>query len=221
MDEGARPMMWRTKSDAAYHLVRERVMDGRLAPGTVLDQEALAREMGLSTTPVREALRRLEAEGLVSQRAHFAIRIPELSHREFSDIYAIRMLLDPEAARLACRTADDEVRKHVTSVLEGTPALEREAPTPLDRLQVNRAFHRAIYAASGNEPLTSILDSLWDRCDRYRLQLLKDEEAVEEAHQEHHDMLKAFCAGQEDRLAKMVKHHLQGSYDRLIELLSD
>src|SRR5579875_243592 len=109
MTTPARPLVWRTKSEAAYHLVRERVMDGRLAPGTVLDQEALAREMGLSTTPVREALRRLEAEGLVSQRAHFAIRIPELSRREFSDVYAIRTLLDPEAARLACRRRTPEI----------------------------------------------------------------------------------------------------------------
>jgi DNA-binding GntR family transcriptional regulator len=221
MRDSVRPPVWRTKSEAAYHLVREQVMDGRLAPGTILDQEALAREMGLSTTPVREALRRLEAEGLVNQRAHFAIRIPELSRGEFSDIYAIRMLLDPEAARLACRSANAETCAYVASVLESASANEQHAATPLDRLTVNRDFHRAIYASSGNEPMTYILDSLWDRCDRYRLQLLKDEETTEIAHREHEEMLDAFCNKEEDRLADLVREHLLGSYKKLISLIAE
>jgi DNA-binding GntR family transcriptional regulator len=217
----ANQAVWRTKSEAAYHEVRERVMDGRLAPGTELDQESLAREIGLSTTPVREALRRLEAEGLVSQRAHFAIRVPELSRQEISDIYAVRMQLDPEAARLACRVAPDETLEEVRSILAATSTAQAGALSPLDRLQINRNFHRAIYAASGNDTLTSILDSLWDRCDRYRRQLLKDDKTVEASAKEHQEMVDAFCAREEQRLAKLVKSHLHGSAETLIKLLSD
>lgn len=196
------------------------MIDGRIAPGTNLDQEALAREIGLSTTPVREALRRLEADGLVTQKAHTTIRVPELSQRELSELYGIRMLLDPEAARLACRAADPATCDAVRSILHETEADHHADIGPLDRLRVNRGFHRAIYARSGSDTLVALLDTLWDRCDRYRLQLLRDIEAVGVADQQHHDMLDAFCDRAEDRLAQLVRDHLQGSYDRLIDLLS-
>jgi DNA-binding GntR family transcriptional regulator len=211
---------WRTKSEAAYYEVRERVLDGRLAPGTDLDQESLAREIGLSTTPVREALRRLEAEGLVIQRAHFAIHVPELSRREIRDIYAVRLMLEPEAVRLACEVAPDETLKRVRLVLEDSLAVRPGTLSPLDRLQINRDFHRGMYAASGNETLTAILDSLWDRCDRYRLQLLKQDATVESSVKEHQQMADAFCAREGQQLAEFTRSHLHGSSETLIELLS-
>jgi DNA-binding GntR family transcriptional regulator len=213
-------VVWRTKSEAAYYELRERVMDGRLPPGTDLDQESLAREIGLSTTPVREALRRLEAEGLVIQRAHFAIHVPELSRDEIQNIYAVRMMLEPEAARLACVEAPDETLKQVRLILDKSLTAEPESLSPMGRLQINRNFHRGIYAASGNETLTAILDSLWDRCDRYRLQLLKQDTTVESSIREHQEMADAFCSRAGQRLADLTRHHLVGSAETLVELLS-
>ncbi len=217
---GEGEVAWQTKADAAYYRLRDRVIDGRLAPGSNLDQEALARQIGLSTTPVREALRRLEADGLVIQKAHSTIRVPELSKREFNELYGIRMLLDPEAARLACRSADRVACDAVRSILRTAEAEEESEIGPLDRLRINRRFHRAIYARCGSDTMVTLLDTLWDRCDRYRLQLLKDDEVVDVADAQHHDMLEAFCDGKEDLLAQLVREHLQGSYDRLIDLLS-
>ena len=218
--DGDERVPWQTKADAAYYRLRDRVIDGRLAPGSNLDQEALARQIGLSTTPVREALRRLEADGLVIQKAHSAIRVPELSKREFNELYGIRMLLDPEAARLACRAADRADYDTVRSILRTTETEGQGEIGPLDLLRINRRFHRAIYARCGSETLVTLLDTLWDRCDRYRLQLLKDDEVVDIADSQHHDMLEAFCEGKDGLLAQLVREHLQGSYDRLINLLS-
>jgi len=212
--------VWRTKSEAAYYELRDRVIDGRLPPGTDLDQESLAREIGLSTTPVREALRRLEAEGLVIQRAHFAIHVPELSRREIGDIYAVRLMLEPEAVRLACEVASDETLKQVRLILEDSLAAKPGSLSPMDRLQINRNFHRGMYVASGNETLTAILDSLWDRCDRYRLQLLKQDTTVESSVKEHQEMAEAFCARKGQHLADLTRSHLLGSSETLIQLLS-
>jgi DNA-binding GntR family transcriptional regulator len=213
-------VVWRTKSEAAYHEVRQRVMDGRLAPGTDLDQESLAREIGLSTTPVREALRRLEAEGLVSQRAHFAIRVPELSRQEISDIYAVRLQLEPEACRLACEVASDETIREVEATLKKTTEGSIGSMSSLERLTINRDFHRAIYAASGNGTMTAILDSLWDRADRYRLQLLKDEDTLAASGREHEEMVAALKARDGTRMAELTGHHLQGSAETLVKRLS-
>jgi DNA-binding GntR family transcriptional regulator len=212
--------VWRTKSEAAYFELRERVMDGRLPPGTDLDQESLAREIGLSTTPVREALRRLEAEGLVIQRAHFAIHVPELSSAEIQDIYAVRILIEPEAARLACTEAPDETLEQVRLTLEKRLRVEPSSLSPMSWLQINRDFHRGIYAASGNDILTATLDTLWDRSDRYRLQLLEQDTTVEASIREHQEIADAFGARAGQQLADLIRHHLIGSKETLVRLLS-
>jgi DNA-binding GntR family transcriptional regulator len=194
------------------------VLDGRLAPGTDIDQESLAKELGLSTTPVREALRRLEAEGLVSQRAHFAIRIPELTRQDFSDIYFVRMQLEPAAARCACR--NDETFNEACKALSDSLTVPSKSVSAVDRQTINRTFHRAIYSASGNQTMSAILDSLWGRCDRYRIQLLKDESNVETNDQEHRNIFVAFCSRDEKTLVRLVTEHVQASYDKLISSLS-
>jgi DNA-binding GntR family transcriptional regulator len=216
--DGKTPVLWRTKTEAAYYLVREMVLDGRLAPGTDLDQEALSRELGLSTTPVREALRRLEAEGLVSQRAHFAIRIPELSRQDFGDIYFVRLRLEPEAARCACH--NHEIFEQTCATLSSSLTAPAGTVSPVERQQINRNFHSAIYSASGNQTMTGILDSLWDRCDRYRVQLLKDDANAETNDQEHRNIFVAFCSQDEESLVRLVTEHVQASYDKLISSLS-
>jgi DNA-binding GntR family transcriptional regulator len=213
-------VVWRTKSEAAYYELRQRVMDGRLPPGTDLDQESVAREIGLSTTPVREALRRLEAEGLVIQRAHFAIHVPQLSSDEIQDIYAVRLMIEPEAARLACEKAPDETLEEVRLILEKSLRAEPGSLSPMSWLQIHRDFHRGIYAASGNNTLTPILDSLSDRCDRYRLQLLNLDNTVESSIRKHHGMADAFCAREGQKLADMIGHHLTSSLESLVRLLS-
>jgi DNA-binding GntR family transcriptional regulator len=214
----AKPPVWRTKTEAAYYLVREMVLDGRLAPGTDLDQEWLSRELGLSTTPVREALRRLEAEGLVTQRAHFAIRIPELTKQDFSDIYFVRLQLEPEAARCACR--NDAAYEEACATLSASLTHPNVAVSPIERQQINRNFHSAIYSASGNQTMTGILDSLWDRCDRYRIQLLKDDASVEMNDHEHRNIFVAFCNRDEEVLVELVTSHVQASFDKIINSLT-
>jgi len=150
---GPRPVTWSSKTDVAYMNLRDQLLDGRLPPGTVLDQEALARDLGLSTTPVREALRRLEVEGLISQAAHRAMRVPELSLRELEDLYSIRLQLDPWAAQLGAQRATDEERAQLRELADDTADLP-----PRELLVRNRLLHRLMYATSGNAELTALLD---------------------------------------------------------------
>ena len=212
---GPRTITWSSKTDVAYLNLRDQLLDGRLSPGTVLDQEALARDLGLSTTPVREALRRLEVEGLISQGSHRAMRVPELSVRELDDLFAIRLQLDPWAARLGSERATDTERAELRRLADdGSDVPAREL------LVRNRQLHRLMYATSGNAELTTLLDGLWDRCDRYRMNLyrmvlLSDEHAADTAANEHRRMVDAFNKKNLDRLAQLVTRHLTGSYDAL------
>src|SRR5689334_829893 len=98
-----------TKSESAYQLLRDRILSGALAPGQVLQQRELAATLGISTTPLREALRRLMTEGLVDLDSHRDARITELRAEQARDLIELRSALDPLAAALAAerRTSDD------------------------------------------------------------------------------------------------------------------
>src|SRR3954470_19761227 len=121
MTDGALPPAepFATKSDLAYTQVRDLILSGELEPGAVLPQAALARTIGMSTTPLREALRRLKQEGLVELDAHRDARVARLDAAEARDLVELRQSLDPLAASLAAdrRTEDELVA--VQAALEG------------------------------------------------------------------------------------------------------
>jgi DNA-binding GntR family transcriptional regulator len=197
-----------TKTDLAYWQVRDEILDGTLPPGTSLDQEALAARLGLSTTPVREALRRLESERLVVGRAHRDTFVAELSQELLEDTYAVRMNLDPLAVSLAAKLAKPEE-------LEAIAELARVLPSddPTEQLRHNRALHRAIYTACGNDVLIEILDLLWDRTDRYRLITIKQEHDPAGQRGEHVEIADALTARNGRLAARLMTAHLTKSYE--------
>src|SRR5690349_21999461 len=101
--------LYSTKSDFAYTTMREKILSGEFEPGQTLNQATLARTIGISTTPLREALRRLKSEGLVELDAHRDARVTELSLEEARDLLEVRRSLDPLAVSLAAerRTRGD------------------------------------------------------------------------------------------------------------------
>jgi DNA-binding GntR family transcriptional regulator len=199
-----------TKTDMAYWQVRQDILDGTLAPGSSLDQETLATRLGLSTTPVREALRRLESERLVVGRAHRDTFVAELSQEVLADTYAVRLHLDPLAVSLAAKFAKP-------SDLEAIGELARMKPSddPAEQLQHNRALHRTIYCACGNDVLIEILDLLWDRSDRYRLIVIKEEPDVEKLRHEHVEIADAVTSRNGKLAAKLMTAHISKSYETI------
>jgi len=158
----ASPITYRSKTDAAYVELRLRILDGRLPPSLPLNQEQLAAELGISTTPLREALRRLESEGFVLMPAHRDVIVKPLDSTELRVLYDVRRELDAFAALLAAANYDDDDAERMKAACADLRAGSD------DPILLNRAFHRAIYVASHNDVLTDILDTLWDRSDRYR-----------------------------------------------------
>jgi len=193
-----------TKADAVYEEVRRLIVEGELEPGSTLNQEVLAAELGLSVTPLREALRGLEAEGLLQTSAHRTITVAPLTLSEVEDLYAVRLQLDPWAAGLAARNASDDALARVAILAAAT--LEA---APGEALGSNREFHRAVYAAAGNEVLTKTLDQLWTQTDRYRFILLRDHHDAQEAAMEHLEITRALEARDRARAAKLTKEHVE------------
>jgi len=201
-----------TKAEVAYELVREQVLRGDLVPGAVIPQAALARELGVSTTPLREALRRLMTEGLVELDAHRDARVTRLTVEEARDLIEIRRSLDPLAAGLAAerRTRDDLalIRETADELLP-----LRTDPGPAELL-THRRFHVAIYTASHNQMLVQTLDGLWDKADRYRRLALADgrtDEDLDRTHTEHLALVDAIAAGDSASATAVMLAHVEAS----------
>jgi DNA-binding GntR family transcriptional regulator len=205
-----------TKNDYAYAELRTRILTGELEAGAVIPQARLAQELGVSTTPLREAIRRLTAEGMIHLEAHRDARVTEVSAAEARHLYEVRESVDPLAAALAAERRTD------TDVALISRALERLTPirdaTKLEALMAHREFHRAVYRASGNPILTDILEKLWDKADRYRLIGLRaggdtadDSDRVAAEHQAIFD---AVAAADSQAAAEAMCTHIQGSLGR-------
>jgi DNA-binding GntR family transcriptional regulator len=201
-----------TKSEFAYTQLREKILSGALEPGQVLHQAMLARSIGISTTPLREALRRLKSEGLVELDAHRDARITELTPEEARDLLEVRRSLDPLAVSLA---AERRTKSDIAEIRDAAKYLEPLARGfGVDDLIAHRRFHAALYRASHNDLLIATLDGLWAKADRYRRvgmstagsQAERDEKAAE-----HAQLVEYVAAGAAEEAAAIMHQHIATS----------
>jgi DNA-binding GntR family transcriptional regulator len=212
LPEGAQvPLRPVTKTDLAYLQIRQKILEGELPPEMSLDQEALAQSLGLSTTPVREALRRLESERLVISRAHRDTVVAPLSLGGMEEVFSVRLSLDPLAASLAAAHADDPERERMRALSQQRPP----ADDPVTAVRFNRLLHRSVYAACGNTTLVEILDSLWDLSDRYRVIISRGVAGLAMAGDEHPAIISAVADGSPDRAAKLTREHVAASLNQI------
>ena len=208
------PLHFATKAETVYGEIRRRILNGILKPSEPLNQEALAPELGVSVTPVREAIRRLEAEGLVQFQAHKLAIITPLTHGELSEIYDVRLKLDPYAASLATQAANDDDLDEIERLAEAPSRTNQ-----LEQMRLNHSFHRAIYMRSGNSTLTEILDRLWERTDRYRVTLFTRDAELLAATREHIEIAQAMRLRQPDLVAILVQAHVARAQALMTDVL--
>jgi DNA-binding GntR family transcriptional regulator len=209
------PMVGMTKARAVYSELRRKILTGELVPGHEVNQEAMAASLGVSITPLREALRRLEMEGLVRLKAHRTVVIPPLTREELVELYVIRTELDSLAARLAADAASDDETTTIAKLARQKPARD-----PVVQLELNRTFHRAIYSACGNNSLITYLDQLWDRTDRYRLILVKQEFGEGPVSpKDHIEIADAIAERDALRAGRLMHDHIARSRNRIAEAI--
>jgi DNA-binding GntR family transcriptional regulator len=214
---GERPALQTiTKAEAVYLEIRARILTGALSPGLQVNQEALSASLGVSITPLREALRRLEVEGFARLEAHRTVVIAPLTGRELDELYVIRMELDALAAGLSAAKASG-----AQVLLIGELARRKAVKDPLAQLERNRSFHRAIYASCQNAALIAYLDQLWDRTDRYRFILVKQELLDGPASTEEHvDIADAIAARDAECVAMLTRNHIARSRRSIAEIIN-
>ncbi|MBI1880815.1 MAG: GntR family transcriptional regulator [Chloroflexi bacterium] len=156
----------KTLADYVLETLREGLLSGRYPPDSRLDQKLLAEELRVSLIPVRESLRRLEAEGLVRIYPHRGVFVVERSADEVKEISCIREVLEELATQLTVPNLSDPTLKHLADLIEQM----EQALTTADMarfLALSETFHFAIYETSGQKLLLRMIRSLWDRTRLY------------------------------------------------------
>ena len=200
-----------SSADNAYEILKQRVVGGTYAPGTQLKEELLARELEISRTPIRVALKRLVDDGLATADPNRGVRTAQWSDLDIEETFDLRGLLESHGAGLAARRgglplADilDELNEQMDS------AIAIGAGSPPERLQeINSRFHHAILQASGSPRLRSMLAGVIDMPIVIRSHFISTRQDKLQSLQHHRDLAAAIRAG-DPELAKLVMHlHLR------------
>ena len=200
-------------AEAALERLREAIIMGELTPGTPLRLEDLARSLGMSISPIREAVRQLEALGLAEHVPHHGAKVMGLDVEELRELFSIRLALETMAVKRAAElfgTADEETaRAHLAAFDDARHRADIRAA-----VREHTAFHFTLYEASRSGWLVRLIRPAWDSCERYRPVLLASTGAPQDRHEELDVELLAACAAHDSvRAAAALHAHLELATD--------
>ena len=196
----------RNLSDQLVELVRDRILSGEVPAELPIRQDALAAELGVSKIPLREALARLEQEGLLWSQANRGFFVRGLSTEEAEEVYALRLQLEPEAVALASQRANADEQRAAQAAFE---ALDRVTHEHGDRVgALNRAFHLALIRPSGRPIGSNFLERLQILSERYVRKHLEPLGRDERASEEHARLLETWLARDAEAVAALTSGHI-------------
>jgi DNA-binding GntR family transcriptional regulator len=202
-------------SDHAYRLIRAQILSGERASGAWLREGDLAESIGVSRTPVREALRQLTAEGLVSHERNRGVQVAAWTAEDLDEIFSLRSVLEPWACRLAAMSAAVDLDE-LGRLAHDMDAAARGSVADVDRItELNNRFHRLILEGSKNRRLGSVVSSLvqvplvWRTFSHYSDKDLRRSLA------HHHELVAALAAGDSDWAESVMRSHVRAAWNSL------
>jgi DNA-binding GntR family transcriptional regulator len=209
------PLLKVSLVDQVVETLRDRIADGRINPGDTIRIEALAREFGISRTPVREAISKLEAQGLVVRRTGYAATVFQPQRREVLELYEMRIALEPLAARQALPNVTPELVAELEELVQAMDDFEAS-----NWYTLNRHFHRTLYAASDRPFLVGTIDNLIARADPYIRIYFKTHD-LEQTQRGHRAILSSVQRDDEHALGQAVSDHLAHVVAGILELIEE
>jgi DNA-binding GntR family transcriptional regulator len=216
---GHRPL-----ADVVYQKLRDAIIDGQFEPNRWLRQEAVAQELGVSQMPVREALKRLVAEGLAERIPYRGVRVVEFTPQDLLDMATVRLVLESLAVRYAAEVIDDEALSRLEENLAQAAACTR--PEEMDRRRrLNTDFHLAICRASGHRFLVHQVEALWRwfpsvmLYEGMRRQKALTRDRLDRESREHRTILSALQAHNAERAEAEMRGHIHHLSQELAEVL--
>jgi DNA-binding GntR family transcriptional regulator len=202
---------------SVYKRLRTEILECAFPPGHILKQEELAKRFNASRVPVREALVRLDAEGLINLRPRRGYVVSSLSPDEIREIFDIRAVLEEHAGSLAATNRSNADIRDVESILNRLSKLSIDPANDCDVwLDLNYQFHSRLIAATGRERLCGFAKMLRDSVEAYiRIEIRLTGE-VTEAQQDHLEIFDAFRRGDARKLARLSRSHVEKTAARLL-----
>jgi len=194
--------------DVVFHTLREAILKGELKPGERLMELQLASKLGVSRTPIREAIRMLEQEGLAVTIPRKGAEVARMTEKDMEDVLQIREALDALAAEIACDKMTDQQLVTLTLAMKN---FENSIQTgDLKKIvDYDVEFHDIIYQSTDNPKLVSLLNNLREQIYRYRVEYLKEKEKYPILMQEHKEIVSALRLRDKDMVVQAMGKHIR------------
>ena len=194
--------------DVVFNTLREAILKGELKPGERLMELQLAAKLGVSRTPIREAIRMLEQEGLAVTIPRKGAEVAKMTEKDMEDVLQIREALDELAAKIACEQISEEQLEELVATMH-----EFEESTKTDNVkkiaEADVKFHDIIYQSTGNPKLVNMLNNLREQMYRYRVEYLKEGETRDVLVKEHEELTKAIRERDVERAKQLSFQHIE------------
>ncbi len=195
-----------TKTEAAFHTLRTAIEDGRFKPGEPLPLPRLLEELDMSPTPIREALRLLQAQGLVEHEPHRGVVVATYSPEKAEEIYRLRVTLEPLATELAVARASPDRVARIRDLHEELAKAVRDEESRTDFAELNARWHRTIYEGSESRYLQDFIARLWTAIPVQAIWLTR---RAESSCEQHEAITEAIERREAAEAAELMRRHVQ------------
>lgn len=206
--------------DVVFHTLREAILKGELKPGERLMELQLAAKLGVSRTPIREAIRMLEQEGLAVTIPRKGAEVAKMTEKDMEDVLQVREALDELAASIACEQISEEELEELRQTMR-----EFEEHTKSGNLKMiaeaDVKFHDIIYKATGNPKLVSMVSNLREQMYRYRVEYLKDEKNYPVLVKEHSEIVEGLSRKNKEMVTDAMHNHVKNQVTAVKEMIRE
>lgn len=209
--------------EQTYQALRTSILSGELTPGERLVETHLAQQLQVSRTPIREAFRQLQREGLAVAEASGGLRVITVSVEDAAHLYDCRLALEHAAVTQACLHASDRTLEQLDhAIAQAERAVQRQTSTlnTFQLLNLDYQFHRQIAESAGNPWLTALLDQVFDKMLLLRVQTTRHNPKVLDICAEHRKIRAAIATRSPDVAQQSIQAHLEASKERVIHAIA-
>ena len=193
--------------DVVFNTLREAILTGELEPGERLMEIKLAEKLGVSRTPIREAIRMLQIEGLVNITPRKGTVVAEISKDDLKNVLEVRKVLEKLAVELACmKITEEEILGLKENLKEFSTAIKKKNPSEIAKIDV--AFHDIIYKSTRNTRLIQIMFNIREQMYRYRLEYIKDQDTRETVVRDHEKLIEAIVNKDVENAKNIIVGHI-------------
>ena len=204
--------------DVVFNTLRQAILRGELKPGERLMEIQLANKLGVSRTPIREALRKLGLEGLVNMVPRKGAEVADITEKSLRDVLEVRKALEELSVQLACEKITEEEIEELKRVAERfKDTLNDQDVTKIAEADV--AFHDVIYTATDNQKLILLLNNLREQMYRYRVEYLKKEEAYPQLIAEHEELIDNISKRNKEEATRIMCEHIDNQVATVINVI--